>query len=110
MESCRYQWRQTGRVAAIFLICSLSFGCTSVERPTRNDLDGADIPQNETININTANKNELQRIPYIGEHLAEEIIEYREKHGPFRRAEHLILLHGITDRRFHEIQHLVRVD
>ena len=111
METCGYQLRRAGRFAAVFLICCVWFGCTSAERSTQHEPDAANIfSANETININTANKDELQRIPYIGEHLADEIIKHREKHGPFRRAEHLALLHGISDRRFREIRHLVRVD
>jgi competence ComEA-like helix-hairpin-helix protein len=110
METRGYQWRQAGRASAILVISSFFFGCTSAERSTQHVQDGPNISLNESININTANKDKLQRIPYIGEHLAEEIIEHREKHGPFRRAEHLILLPGFTDRRFREIRHLVRVD
>lgn len=110
MESSRNRWRQAGQLAGIFLICSLLFGCTSVERSPHHDLDGPNTSPNETININTASKYELQRIPYVGERVAEEIIEHREKHGPFRRVEHLMLLDGFGDRRFREIRHLVRVD
>jgi len=64
----------------------------------------------DAVNINTAGKLELQRIPYIGERLAEDIIAHREKFGPFRRAEHLLLIQGVSDRRFREIRHLVRVN
>jgi competence ComEA-like helix-hairpin-helix protein len=110
METCGYQWQQVGRFAAVFLICSVLLGCTSAEPTTQQQLDAASITANETININTANKDELQRIPYVGERLAKGIIEHREKHGPFRRAEHLVLLHGISDRRFREVRHLIRID
>jgi competence ComEA-like helix-hairpin-helix protein len=110
METCGYQWRHAGRVAAVFLICSVLWGCTSAEPLIQQEPEAASITANETININTANKDELQRIPYIGERLAEEIIEHREKHGPFRRAEHLVLHHGISDRRFREVRHLIRID
>ena len=111
METCGYKrWRRSGRFAAIFLISFVLLACTGAEHSRQPGPDAANTSTQETININTANKDELQRIPYIGAHLAEEIIEHREKHGPFRRAEHLVLLHGISDRRFREIRHLVRVD
>lgn len=80
---------------------------------------GHTIPQSEqvsslmspnAININTADNAELQRIPHIGEKLAADIIEFRKAHGPFRRPEHLLLINGISDRRFREIRHLVRVN
>ena len=98
------------RVASIFLAAFLLFGCTGAEPSVELAPDLTDVSSNETININTANKDELQRIPHIGERLAEGIIEHREKHGLFRRTEHLMLLNGISDSRFREIRHLVRVD
>ena len=64
----------------------------------------------EAININAADAAELQRIPDIGEKLAADIIEFRQKHGSFRRPEHLLLINGISDRRFRALRHLVRVD
>ena len=98
------------RVASIPIVALLLFGCTSAERFTQLEANPSSVSSSETININTASNDELRRIPNVGKRLAEEIIEHREKHGRFRKAEHLMLLHGISDRRFREIQHLVRID
>ncbi len=62
------------------------------------------------ININTATAEELEKLPNIGAKLANNIIEYREKYGTFRRAEHLILVQGISDKRFREMQNLIKVE
>lgn len=62
------------------------------------------------ININTAPANELETLPGIGKGLAERIVEHREKFGPFRRPEHLIMVRGISDKRFRALQHLITVD
>ena len=61
------------------------------------------------ININTAAANELETLPGIGPGLAERIIEHRERFGPFRRTEHLIIVRGISDRRFRALRQLVTV-
>jgi competence protein ComEA len=98
------------RTLVILAITLLFLGCTSAERYAEHVSKGSATPTAEAININTATQDELQRIPFIGERLAEEIIEHRELHGPFRRTEHLMLIDGISERRFREIQHLVRVD
>lgn len=37
----------------------------------------------QKINLNTASRAELDRIPAIGEKCAQQIIEYRTKNGPF---------------------------
>src|ERR1044072_6356770 len=62
------------------------------------------------ININTASAKELEALPGIGRGLAERIIEHREKYGSFRRAEHLIIVRGISERRFHELRDLITVE
>ena len=46
----------------------------------------------------------------IGKGLAERIIQHREKYGSFRRAEHLIIVRGISDRRFRALRDFVTVD
>jgi competence protein ComEA len=98
------------KVASLLLVAFLSFGCSGVERSTRLETVPTNASSGESININMANRDELRRIPYIGERLADDIVDYREKRGPFRRSEHLMLLDGISDSRFREIRHLVRVD
>ncbi|MCA1575027.1 MAG: helix-hairpin-helix domain-containing protein [Acidobacteria bacterium] len=62
------------------------------------------------INMNTASVAELERLPGVGPVLAERIITYRKEHGRFRRVEHLMMVRGISDRRFRELRSLVRVD
>ena len=64
---------------------------------------------NQLININTASANELETLPGIGKGLAERIIEHRARFGPFRRTEHLIIVRGISDRRFRALRDLVTV-
>jgi competence ComEA-like helix-hairpin-helix protein len=63
-----------------------------------------------TININTASAKQIEALPGIGKALAERIVEHREKYGPFRRAEHLIVVRGISDRRFRALRDLVTVE
>jgi len=62
------------------------------------------------ININTASREELEKLPGIGEGLAARIIEHRGRYGTFRRAEHLIMVRGISERRFDELRAFVTVD
>lgn len=49
----------------------------------------------EKINLNTADSYELQRLPGIGEKRAEDIIAYREEHGPFQTVDELDKVSGI---------------
>ena len=63
----------------------------------------------ETININTASIQELMRIPGVGRAVAGRIVEFREKHGPFRRTQELIAIKGMNARRYRQISSLIRI-
>lgn len=62
------------------------------------------------ININTASKQQLMRLPGIGSVLAQRIIEYREKNGPFKAIEELLNVKGIGPKIFEKIKDRIRVD
>lgn len=64
----------------------------------------------QRLNLNTAPAKELEVLPGIGKGLAERIVEHREKYGPFRRAEHLMMVRGISETRFRALRHLVAVE
>jgi len=52
----------------------------------------------------------LEKLPGIGRGLAERIVEHREKYGPFRRPEHLIMVRGISDKRFRALRDSITVE
>ena len=62
------------------------------------------------LNINTATAEELVTIPNIGEKLAVRIVEFRERNGRFQRPEDLLLVPGISDKRFREIRNMIRTE
>ena len=64
--------------------------------------------QAATIDLNRASVEELMRLPGIGRALAERIVEHRRKHGPFRRAQDVVIVRGMSARRYRQIAHLVR--
>jgi competence ComEA-like helix-hairpin-helix protein len=62
------------------------------------------------VNINTATLAELDRLPGIGPGLAARIIEHRTRYGPFRRTEHLLIVPGISERRFAEMRPFISTE
>jgi len=84
---------------------------TAITQKEANDQHSASLQKPiQAININTATANELETLPGIGKGLAERIIEHRERFGPFRRPEHLIIVRGISDKRFRALRDLVTVE
>ena len=82
------------------------------QTPVRPEPNSALASQQDStrININTASAAELEKLPGVGRVLAERIIEHREQYGPFRRPEHLIIVRGISDRRFRALRELISVE
>jgi competence ComEA-like helix-hairpin-helix protein len=59
------------------------------------------------IRLNSATGAELERLPGIGRVLAERIVAHRNRYGPFRRVEHLMIVRGISERKFRELRPLI---
>lgn len=51
----------------------------------------------EPVDINTASAEDLAELPGIGEVLAQRIVDYRGKNGPFRKVEDLLEVPGIGE-------------
>ena len=49
----------------------------------------------EKIDLNTADQYDLRRLPGIGEKRAQDIVDYREAHGPFQSVDELGNVSGI---------------
>lgn len=62
------------------------------------------------IDINSADETELQKLPRIGPVIARRIVQYRERHGPFRRLEDLDQVKGIGQATLERIQPYVAVN
>lgn len=65
---------------------------------------------NLIIPVNTAPASELQKLPGIGPKLAEAIIEYRTRSGPFERVEQLLEVRGIGPAKLGRIRPLVKLE
>lgn len=98
------------KLNSLLIVCCLLISCGQKETKQFFSLQNQNITSASAVNINTASLQELEKLPHIGAKTAQEIIKYREKFGYFRKPEHLLLVRGISDRRFREIKNLVKVE
>lgn len=92
-------------------IFSFLHGCSEHKEakqflPTENQVEMSE----SAININTATDEELKKIPHIGEKTAQNIIDFREKYGKFRKPEQLLLIHGISEKHFREMRNRIKIE
>jgi competence protein ComEA len=59
--------------------------------------------------LNSASAAELELLPGIGPALAQNIVEYRDRHGPFQRIEDLLEVDGIGPAKLEGIRDLLSV-
>lgn len=77
--------------------------CTTLPRQYQIADAPQSTPHQGSLDLNKASSLELEQLPGIGKALADRIVAHREKFGPFRRAEHLIMVRGMSETRFREI-------
>lgn len=61
------------------------------------------------IDINRASAEDFARLPGVGPKLAEQIVAYRTKQGPFRRVEDLMIIKGIGSKKWQALRPFVCV-
>jgi comEA protein len=68
----------------------------------------AETPK-QKIDINTASAVELQKLPRIGEKVAQRIVDFRQKNGDFKKIEEIMKVKGIGEKTFKLIKDMIVV-
>jgi competence ComEA-like helix-hairpin-helix protein len=103
------------RFLIVLASASLVFGaCARLPRSTQSPAQlSVELPKTERaaqINVNTASAEELEKLPGVGKAIGERIVAPRNQYGPFRRAEHLMMVRGISDNKFRQVRNLITVE
>ncbi|HLO00196.1 MAG TPA: helix-hairpin-helix domain-containing protein [Pyrinomonadaceae bacterium] len=105
-----------GRLGALLVVAVMltTSGCVTPSRSASfSNKPNPNQPTAQTgavININTASAQQLKTLPGVGDTIAERIVAHRQQFGPFRRAEHLMMVRGISDRKFRQMQGMITVE
>ena len=98
-------------IAYFFFVIAIGFSAScSASHSTVASQSRLATPSANAVDINRASTDELARIPGLGPKLAAEIVKFREEHGRFRRPEHLLLIRGMSDRRYREISTYIKTE
>lgn len=96
--------------AILCLVLALSLFVYLGQRPRvqtiapLHDADYELLRRIEMVDVNSAGVQELNRLPGIGEGLAQRIIAYRDENGPFSCIEDLMDVPGIGEGKFDAIR------
>ncbi len=98
-------YRKRDSLARFFAEASKESREQNVAPNRHQDSAGEDAP----VNINTADATELEKLPRIGPKMAQRIISYRNRYGPFRHKEDLMKVKGIGKKTFEKLKDLITI-
>jgi competence protein ComEA len=108
------------KLLLLFAIVGGALAITACARPSRAVSQTTKLAEpasaavadrtSQRLNINTASAAQLETLPGLGKILAERIVAHREQYGPFRRVEHLLMVHGFSDHKFRTLRELITVE
>ncbi len=102
-------------------LIALSFAsCNQANQSNNTNVGSQPSPTNQTsanhnqsvscVNLNKASAEEIKALPGIGDVMAEKIIEYRKRHGGFRRPQELIIIEGFSEKKYRALADLVCIE
>ena len=94
--------------AVVFSQPALTFEVQEAQKPPDTS-QPAKQKTIDPIDINRASAEDFARLPGIGPELARRIVAFREKHGPFRRVEDLLVIRGVGHKKWKAIRPYLRV-
>ncbi len=98
-------------LAALIVAAALTMSVAPAlaQQPTGQTQPKEQAPAQPLVNLNTATKADLEKLPGIGPSMAQRILDYRQKNGPFKKVEDLMNIQGIGDKSFLKLRTLITV-
>ena len=82
---------------------------TESSSSSKPSASGSQLAPDQTVDINTASAEELDKLPGIGPAKAQAIVDYRNEHGDFKSIEDIKNVHGIKEGTFSKIKDYITV-
>ena len=84
-----------GRLFPLFIAVTLLAAPALAATATPTETITASVPVAGKVNINTASVKDLITLAGVGKKVAEQIVEYRQAHGDFKKAEDVRKVKGL---------------
>jgi competence protein ComEA len=97
-------WRKN---LAVLALLALTLSAPSLVAAGQSASKAAAPPA--VVNLNTATVAQLDTLPGVGAKMAERIIEFRTKNGPFKKVEDLMNVRGIGEKNFLKMKPFITV-
>ena len=104
LSGAAWNWYQQKQIAASIELITSSNTATNADIEATDD---EEIPF--IVDINTASEKVLQSLPSIGPVLAQRIVVYREKYGPFNSVDDIVKVPGIGEKRLKNLRERITV-
>jgi competence protein ComEA len=96
-------------VTSVALAAALVLAAPVSAAPFQEKSPEAKAAPVQTVNINTAPADQLERLPGVGPKTAARIVEYRQKNGGFKKVEELMNVRGIGEKAFLKMKNQLTV-
>ena len=95
----------------LVLLLALSHPVTPVTSPAAYAITQEARPAApaQSVNVNTATVAQFEALPGIGPSMAQRIVAYRDKNGPFKKLEDLMNVQGIGEKSFLKLRPLLTI-
>jgi competence protein ComEA len=90
------------RRLAVAAVVALTLGALPVQAPFVHAAEAK--PQASLVDINKAGVEDLMAVPGIGQVIAQRIVEYRDKNGPYASVDDLLKVQGIGEKSLAKIR------
>jgi competence protein ComEA len=97
------------RILTTTLLFSMIFAPTALLARSNSPQKTPSRAAATVVDINRASAEDFEKLPGIGPKLAQQIVAYRTKHGPFRRVEDLLIIKGIGSKKWKALRPYVCV-
>lgn len=87
----------------------MSSSNNTISQNTYTSKENQESKDSDKIDINTADIEELDKIPGVGEATANKILNYREENGQFKSIEEIKNVNGIGEKKFENMKELICV-